>query len=1027
MRKRVFIFVVFLLSCIKIWGQSDTLSYESIISYFQSKSNMIEFYQLSGNTDKVTELTNERDSYFDALTDNYGKGLFYLHLSIEYSNNGNLLLAIENGNKSLEIFKKVLGTENPDYATSLNNLAKYYSDLGNYSEAIRLGTEATEIRKKVLGTEHPSYATSLGNLAKYYSDLGNYSEAIRLGTEVMEIRKKVLGTEHLDYALSLGNLANCYSDLGNYSEAIRLGTEAMGIRKKVLGTEHPVYAQSLGNLATYYSDLGNYSEAIRLETEATEIRKKVLGTEHPDYATSLINLATYYSDLGNYSEAIRLGTEAMGIRKKVLGTEHPDYATSLNNLALNHFDLGNYSEAIRLGTEATEIRKKVLGTEHPDYALSLNNLALYYSDLGNYPEAIRLGTEAMGITKKVLGTEHPDYATSFDNLANYYSHLGNYPEAIRLGTEATEIRKKVLGTEHPDYATSLGYLASYYSALGNYPEAYNLLKQTIQSSQAYILSLFSELSSGLQESLWNGNKANLFISDFPSIVYRHKTEESISELYDKTALFAKGFLLNINIGMRKLVLESGNPTLLAKYDALTVNRSIYEKQMEKPIKERFIDMDSLRSVIQQQEMELARESKVYGDFSNNLRINWKDVQQKLDDDDIAIEFLDFPLLGTDSTMYVALTLKKEYDYPHLTPLFEKNQLKTVPENIYYTRTTLYNLIWEPLKEELTGVKNVYFAPSGELHRIGIEYIPVTTTENICDIYNLHRLSSTRQLAFIQDEIQGGKSVLYGGLEYEIDTATTPVDTASTGKKRDYAFQPRANVDSLALRGSYNYLPGTKEEADMIASDLGKHAIPYSYYCGKDGTEESFKRLDGTKPRILHIATHGFYLTQRDAELERKTRQMPLDNRPSYHEDKPMTRSGLLLSGCGRALNHETIPEGKDDGILTAYEISKLDMRGLDLVVLSACQTGLGDITSGEGVFGLQRGFKNAGAKTIIMSLWKVSDIATQQLMTCFYKNYLDGKPKEQAFRMAQSELRKQNTSRQNKPDWAAFIMLDGIN
>ena len=140
----------------------------------------------------------------------------------------------------------------------------------------------------------------------------------------------------------------------------------------------------------------------------------------------------------------------------------------------------------------------------------------------------------------------------------------------------------------------------------------------------------------------------------------------------------------------------------------------------------------------------------------------------------------------------------------------------------------------------------------------------------------------------------------------------------------------------------------------------------------------------------------------------------------------MTRSGLLLSGCSRALNHESVPEGVEDGILTADEISKLDMRGLDLVVLSACQTGLGDITSGEGVFGLQRGFKNAGAKTIIMSLWKVSDIATQHLMMSFYNHYLSGMPKEQAFRMAQAELRNLTGSGQKKPDWAAFVMLDGI-
>ena len=435
-------------------------------------------------------------------------------------------------------------------------------------------------------------------------------------------------------------------------------------------------------------------------------------------------------------------------------------------------------------------------------------------------------------------------------------------------------------------------------------------------------------------------------------------------------------------------------------------------------------MDSRRSVIQRQEMELARDSKAYGDFAHNLRINWKDVQQKLGSDDIAIEFLDFPIYKTDSTMYVALTLKKTYESPHMTILFEKQQLKTISEELFYTNTELYNLIWKPLEGELAGVKNIYFSPSGELHRIGIEYIPATSTENICDKYSLHRLSSTRQLAYAQDEKKGEKSVLYGGLKY--DEVTSTALSPATSKERGFTFVPHADVDSLDIRGSYNYLPGTKEETDNIVSDLNRHSLPYSYYSGKDGTEESFKSLDGTKPRLLHIATHGFYLTEQDAERKNFARSQFLNDNRLSREDKPMTRSGLLLSGCSRALNHESIPDGVEDGILTAQEISKLDMRGLELVVLSACQTGLGDITSGEGVFGLQRGFKNAGARTIIMSLWKVSDVATQHLMTSFYGHYLSGMSKEQSFRMAQDELRKLIDTRGDRPDWAAFVMLDGI-
>ncbi len=998
------------------------------------------------------------------------------NLASYYAQIGNYSEAIRLGTEAMLIRKAVLGTGHPDYAISLGNLAGYYAEFGNYSEAIRLGTEAMLIRKAVLGTGHPDYAISLGNLASCYEIIGNYSEAIKLDTEAMEIYKRSLGSEHPSYANSLGNLSLDYAKIGNYSEAIKLGSEAMEIHKRSLGTEHPDYANSLIFLSSYYAEVGRYSEAIKLGSEATEILKRNLGTEHPNYATSIDNLSLFYSYVGNYSDAIRLGTEAMLIRKTVLGTEHPYFANSLSNLSLFYSKVGNYSEAIKLGSEATEILKCSLGSEHPDYAKSLNSLACFYSEVGNYSEAIRLGTEAMLIRKASLGKEHPYYANSLYNLAVYYSKIGNYSDAIRLGTEAMEILKKSLGKEHPEYAFSLGNLAVFYARIGNYSEAirletdamlirkavlgtkhpyyanslYNLaisyaevgnyseafkyLQHYLNNTQSFVLQNFTELSSRNQESMWSSIYALDFNTFLPYLVSKYNTNQTVSELYNKSCLFSKGILLNTSIEIQKLILESGDPVMIDKYNALSANISIYNKLIEKPIKERYMNADSLNRVIEQQEMVLARESKAYGDYTHNLTISWKDVQRGLGDFDIAIEFLDFPIYNADSTMYVALTLRKDYDSPHLVTLFEKKQLKSIPENVYYTQDAVANLVWKPLEEELKDVKNIYFSPSGELHRIGIEYLPISKTENICDVYSFHRLSSTRQLAIIQDESKGKNTIIYGGINYDEKSKTIPTDSTSTkGHVLRSAFSFRANVDSLSLRNSYDYLEGTKKEADMIAKDMEQHCVPYIYYSGTDGTEESFKKLDGTRPKMMHIATHGFYFTEAETQKSQFAGpEIELLNDGGLQtgrivEQKPMTRSGLLFSGCNRTVCHERVPDEEEDGILTAQEISMLDLRGLDLVVLSACQTGLGDIISGEGVFGLQRGFKKAGAKTIIMSLWNVNDESTMKMMTSFYHHYLEGMSKENAFRTAQDELRKDSPSQQERPDWAAFIMLDGLN
>ena len=445
-----------------------------------------------------------------------------------------------------------------------------------------------------------------------------------------------------------------------------------------------------------------------------------------------------------------------------------------------------------------------------------------------------------------------------------------------------------------------------------------------------------------------------------------------------------------------------------------------------------MNADSLNRVIEKQEMELARESKAYGDYTHNLTISWNDVQRRLGDNDISIEFLNFPTDNSGSIMYVALTLKKGYDSPHMVTLFEQKQLKAITEDSYYTKTGVSDLVWKPLEEELEGVNNIYFAPSGELHRIGIEYLPTNNTKNISDKYALHRLSSTRQLAIIQDKAEGRNTILYGGINYDEKSNIISTDSVSMEGAVLRSAYSRANMDSLSLRSSFDYLEGTKRETDMIAADIKQHRVPYLYYFGTNGTEESFKKLDGTKPKMMHIATHGFYFTEEETKKSKFVRPtielMAEESVGRPIEDKPMTRSGLLFSGCNRAFRHEQIPESEEDGILTAQEISMLDLRGLDLVVLSACQTGLGDIISGEGVFGLQRGFKKAGANTILMSLDKVDDEATRILMVEFYRNLMNGKTKRESLQEAQQYLRKVDNGKYDAPRyWASFIMLDGLN
>ena len=944
---------------------------------------------------------------------------------------GDLKNAITYFEQSKEGLEKLNQTNEDIYVIVSYKLAGCYREIGDYANVekyIRIGTKVLDLIEE----DDPQFIVFSHNLADYYYAINKYSRAIDINNKALEVCKKIKGENHPDYLRVLRNTSHYYYKNGDYPKAIELYTKELNLIRMINGENNSDYATALNHLANCYSDIGDYPHAIEYGTKALEIRKSVLGENHPDYAETLSNLTTYCNYLNDYPRAIEYGTKALEIRKSVLGENHPDYATSLNNLAYSYYGTNNYTKAIDLGTKAIEIEKNNSSENSNSYAIYLNNLALYNSFEGNNSKAIELCSKALEICKSNRGEVSPEYSVTLANLALYYSYSEDFVKAKKLGIDALNIQKKVTGDKHPQYMAMLRFVAVCDIFLGNYRNALNNVTKSISLCNSNILQFFSGLSSHQRSSYWQ-SVSYLFTDLFPSMSYQAHSN-NIEELYNQSALFAKGILLSTDMEMRKLILESDDSLLIAKFKNLSSNLSIYNKLLETPIGRRFINADSLNNVIQRQEMELAKDSKVYGDYTRNLTIDWKDVQSKLDDNDIAVEFLDFPVLNTDSTIYVALTLKKDYDAPHMVTLFEEKQLKSIPENVYYTQDAVANLVWKPLKEELKGVKNIFFSPSGELHRIGIEYLPISQTENICDVYTLHRLSSTRQLAVIQDDSKGKNSIIYGGINYDEKSKTISTDSTFTkGAVLRSAFSFRANVDSLSLRNSYDYLEGTKKEADMIAKDMEQHLVPYIYYSGIDGTEESFKKLDGTRPKVMHIATHGFYFTEAEAQKSQFAGpEIELLNDGGLQggrivEQKPMTRSGLLFSGCNRTVCHEQVPDEEEDGILTAQEISTLDLRGLDLVVLSACQTGLGDIISGEGVLGLQRGFKKAGAKTIIMSLWNVNDESTMKMMTSFYHHYLEGMSKENAFRAAQDELRKYSQYHQERPDWASFIMLDGLN
>ena len=937
--------------------------------------------------------------------------------------------------EALSIRKSVLGESHPDYATSLNNLGNLYYNMGDYSKAEPYYLEAMNLYKSVLGDTHPDYAISLNNLGDLYSNMGYYSKAEPYYLEAMNLYKSVLGDTHPDYAISLNNLGDLYSNMGYYSKAEPYYLEAMNLYKSVLGDTHPDYAISLNNLGDLYSNMGDYSKAEPYYLEALSIRKSVLGETHPNYATSLGNLGTLYSNMGDYSKAELYYLESLRIRKSVFGENHPNYAILLNNLGGLYCDIGDYSKAEQYLLEALSIRKSVLGESHPSYAISLDNLGLLYIKMGDYSKAEQYLLEAFSICKSVLGESHPDYATSLNNLGNLYYTMGDYSKAEQYLLEALSIRKSVLGESHPDYATSLGNLGTLYSNMGDYAKAEPYYLDAAQITKNLFLRSTTFMTEQQREDYWSTIQGP-FTRPYVKFSYKYYNQKpSISTFAYNNELFVKGLLLKFSESVKRSIIESNDTVLIRQWNELTTKKQQIQVLQEKEPQSNYLKQ--IEAEAEQLEKQITRSSAAFREHQAMWQITWDSVRNHLSPNEVAIEYFSAPL-SKDSTMYCALLLRHDSEHPELIPLFEQKEIisfmshssRTITNQTYdfYSKgDTISQLVWSKILPNVKEGETIYFAPSGLLHQLAIEYLPYDEDRTMSDVYNMVRLSSTREIVMNKPQLHNTTATIYGGITYDID-ATSMLDESRAYDSADLLASRSLENDTLN-RGTAQYLLGTKIEAEHINTLLQENSITAQLYTTTKANEESFKALSGKHNNILHIGTHGFTWTDSTAQKQdyfTQRMQMQLLGEEHRHHGPiidPLNRCGLLFAGANMALqgNSRHLPEGVQDGILTAKEISLMDLRDANLVVLSACETAKGDITS-EGVFGLQRAFKMAGVQTIIMSLWKVSDQATQLLMTEFYNNWI-GKhqSKREAFRNAQNTVR---TQYEEPEFWAGFIMLD---
>jgi CHAT domain-containing protein len=945
---------------------------------------------------------------------------------------------------------------------------------GKYAEALPLAEQAAELANSLFGKDHPDYATFVNNLAVLHGAMGNNVAAERLCQQACAIQRKVLGEDHPNYACSLYHLALAYEATGNYPAAEPLYEQACAICRKALGEDHPNYANCLNNLAGLYWKMGNYPAAEPLYQQARAIRRKVLGEEHPDYAASLSGLAVLYREMGNYPAAEPLLQQACEIYRKILGEDHPYYAASLNHLAVLYQEMGNYPAAEPLLQQACAIRRKVLSEEHPDYAESLNNLAVLYQEMGNYPAAEPLYQRACEIGRKVLGEEHPNYARSLDNLAVLYRDMGNYAAAETLCQQACEINRKNLGEEHTDYAHSLNNLAVVYAATGRAVHGLQLM-QNVAAIQDRLIGQVLCLGSESQ-CLAYLQHIRGYRDAYLSLVNRHLNDspEAVRSALD-LVLRRKALVAESLAAQRHAVLGGKYPRLEPILQDLTMlRRQIAQKWFSGPGPEGLAAHQALLQEWTRRkellEKELAQQIPEMALQQQLAAADRRAVALGLPEGVALAEFVRFdvydfqavPARGErrwqparylafvlphgqpDEVRMIDLGEADEIDF--LISLFrqgitgkqmDEDQRGPVAPKAEITSTSagllLRKKVFDPLSSALAGGKRLMLAPDGDLTRLPFEVLPGDDGDYLLDSYEISYLATGRDVLRFRAAPTGQATVPVIAANPDYDLADNPGTDGPAGSPEVVAG-PACDRNSVGPNRSsrapewaqlyFSPLPATKKEGATLADMLGQFLHrDVELLMEANALETRLKAAPS--PWILHLATHGFFLPDQPYDPGQGLRNLELVGSSALAGmggavalENPLLRSGLALASANWKCKGFRPPPAAEDGQLTAEDVIGLDLLHTELVVLSACDTGLGQVHVGEGVYGLRRAFALAGAKTLVMSLWKVPDAATQELMVHFYTYLLAGQGRAEALRSAQRDVK------QKYPHplyWGAFI------
>lgn len=997
-------------------GQIDSAShyYNQLIGLLEEHSSKNSFYYnvidnysaLLSNNEKFQEASE----FFDDLIEYKSKRNEYAQFLKDYYN---IYIKIQNYTKALEVTEQLINIcKTSDCNREGFSIQEFKINAARLSVLLNKWESGEKYYNEILqsfkGLAHEQILVIIeaAEVARIQNDRDKQFELLN---KALQLHREHDLTDSVSFSQTVFRLGNTLTQLGKFQDADQIFSQYIGDLEGKAGSETEQLAKSYQALGNQRYLLQNFKDADFYFSKA----QKLLidnNLENTREGASILNSKGALSEaLANYDAAEKSYQKALNIlEKEKINAPTLKVALASNLAKIMMINRPKNDSILTLLSHAIAVQELSTGQMHPSYAILIGNRAKYFQESGNYKQAEADYLKSLNLLESTVGKAHPDYISNLSNIGLLYDDQDKDSEAEKSLLEAKTLYETYFSKDHPGYLLAINNLANFYTKSKNYGEAEVLLSELSKKQIAQIKASFSYLSESEKEKFVTEKRK--FLQNFKRyIISRGNVDPSslskaiISDWYN-LELATKGILLSSTKRVRDGIFQSGNIELISLFSEWTLLRkqvadisSLKATQIANSSQK----VAELNSKIDAIEKELSRKSSDFTQSYGDNIVSIDDIRNSLQPNEAAVEMVRTDL--DNDGVYAALVVTKNQMHPELifvgsADRLEKKGFSVYKNSIAYSITddVSFQTYWKPIHAYLksNSIEKIYYAPDGVYHKVSLATIyNKDEKEFLLDSYQIVQVTSTKDVTQAMKlpsqmwEPRSSKYLLVGRPYYHLEGAR---QEATSIKTRSFSIEKLAD------------LPGTEEEVNTVKDLLESEGVIYNQFLHAQSTEANVKA--NLNYDVIHIATHGFFLDK----LSMKDGGAKLD---------PMLYSGLLFAGASdKGLKERT----GEDGILTAFEIMNLGFGGNKMVILSACETGLGEISAGEGIYGLQRAFFVAGTETLIMSLWSVDDQATKDLMTTFYKNLLKKGDKRLAFLEAQKKIKKQY---KHPIYWGAFVMI----